>query len=949
MSEINYTAKKYAMLRVIVNTSSAGAKSYYASGLSKEDYYIKGQEQEIIGNWGGKGATILGLKGKVDKDQFASLCDNLNPETNEQLTARQNENRRIGYDLNFHAPKSVSLVLALTKDEKIMSAFRESVHETMIEIEKDMQARVRVRGQNDNRTTGNLVYGEFIHSTSRPVDGVPDPHLHAHCFTFNATYDKVEGKWKAGEFGTIKKDAAYFEAHFHSAFSSKLKELGYGIERTKKGWEIAGIDRGTIEKFSNRTHEIDDAAEAKGITSAKGKDELGARTRSKKNSELTLDELREKWSARLTKVESSAIFGAKKNENQTIDFTGKKKEVPGHEEAAKAVDLALEHTFERKSVAGEREVLQEALKRGYGTCTPDQVKNAYWLKEKDVIKANTKDGTILTTKDAVKEERRLVELATEGKGKCAPIYIGYKIQNVALNKEQRQAVQQALSSKDRVVIIEGGAGTGKTTLMKELAQGCEQAGKKVFAFAPSAEASRGVLKSEGFEKADTVARLVQDKELQKQLKNNVLWVDEAGLLGNKQMNQLLEIAKGQNARVILTGDTRQHTSVERGDALRIMMEKSKVKPTRVTEIQRQKNFATYKEAVKLISEQKLSQGFERLESMGAVKEVADTKERHQELAREYVGLVKNKASVLVVAPTHKEGEMVTNQIRAELKTSAVLKGEEKTFTVQKNLSPTEAEKKDATFYRVGQSVQFHQNAKGFARGSMFDIVGKDERGNIQVRDSKKPADAPTQALPLQEGKKFSIFEKAEIKLTAGDKIRITQNGFSNDKKRLNNGNIVTVKGFDGMGNILASSGQSNLTLDKDHRNFAYGYCTTSHSSQGKTVDHVLIAQGAMSFGATTREQFYVSVSRGKSGISIYTDNKQELKEAVQRSGERKTAAEVVSLAEKQAAPKRVGVPRVTPNLQNQQRLVTRLATLARVHYERARAVTQNVKQVIVKR
>ncbi len=58
------------MLRVIVNASSAGAKSYYSNGLSKDDYYTKGQEQEIIGNWGGKGATLLGLKGTVDKDQF---------------------------------------------------------------------------------------------------------------------------------------------------------------------------------------------------------------------------------------------------------------------------------------------------------------------------------------------------------------------------------------------------------------------------------------------------------------------------------------------------------------------------------------------------------------------------------------------------------------------------------------------------------------------------------------------------------------------------------------------------------------------------------------------------------------------------------------------------------------------------------------------------------------
>jgi ATP-dependent exoDNAse (exonuclease V) alpha subunit len=572
------------------------------------------------------------------------------------------------------------------------------------------------------------------------------------------------------------------------------------------------------------------------------------------------------------------------------------------------------------------------------------VKDAYTKKEKDIIKANTKEGTVLTTKEAVKEERRLVELASEGKGKAAPINKNYVTQNEQLNAEQKQAVKHALSSKDRVIIIEGGAGTGKTTLMKELTQGCENAGKKVLAFAPSAEASRGVLQEEGFTKADTVAKLIQDKELQKQLKGNVLWIDEAGLLGNKQMNQVLELAKRQEARVILTGDTRQHTSVERGDALRIIMDKSKVKPARVTEIQRQRGNADYKTAVKLISDQKLEKGFEQLENMGAIKEITQASERHQELAREYSGLIKAKTSVLVVAPTHKESDLVTNHIRAELKNATVLKGKERTFTIHRNLSPTEAEKKDTTFYNAGQSVQFHQNAKGFARGAVLDVVGKDDQGNVLVQDSRKQEAAPM-PLPLHEGKKFSVFEKAEIPIAKGDKIRITQNGFSSDKKRLNNGNIITVKGFDEAGNIVASGGQRNFVIDQNHRNFNYGYCTTSHSSQGKTVDHVLIAQSAMSFGASSREQFYVSASRGKTGISIYTDNKLELKEAIQRSGERRMASEVVALAQKKDGALRTG----DASLQQQQKLVSRLATLSRVHYERAKAISQNIRQIVIKR
>ncbi len=933
------------MLRVIVNTSSAGAKSYYANGLSKDDYYTKGQEQEIIGNWGGKGATLLGLKGTVDREQFAALCDNRNPETGEQLTARNDENRRVGYDLNFHAPKSVSICYSLNQDENIMSAFRDSVRETMSELEKDMQARVRVLGQNDNRDTGNLVYGEFIHTTARPVNGVPDPHLHAHCFTFNATYDGVEDKWKAGEFGTIKKDASYFEAYFHSSFSGRLEDKGYGIERTEKGWEIAGIERGTVEKFSNRTQEVETVASAKGITDAKAKSELGAKTRNRKTENLTMDELRTEWSNRLTDKERSVIGKAGKNSSG--------ERVPDIKvEADKAVNLALEHCLERKSVAGEREVLRDAMRRSFGDCAPGEVIKAYGLKEKEIFKASSKDGTVLTTREAVQEERKLVELATSGKGKHTPINKVYEIQNVALNNEQKQAVNHALTSKNRVIIIEGGAGTGKTTLMKEINAGVERAGKKVFAFAPSAEASRGVLQSEGFAKADTVARLLLDKDLQKQLQGNVLWVDEAGLLGNKQMNRVLEIAQNQNARVILTGDTRQHSSVERGDALRIITEKSKIKPARVTEIQRQRNRADYKQAVKFISEGKHEQALEKLDNMGAIREIADQHERMSALATEYAADVKGKKSVLVVAPTHIEGGQVTAHIRTALREAKAFDGnpllshEEKTFTIHKNLSPTEAQKQDPTFYRNGQSVQFHQNVKGFARGGLFDVLGKDERGNIQVKNGK----GETSTLPLQEGKKFSVFENAEVKLSQGDRIKITQNGFSENKKRMNNGNILTVTGFDKKGNIVAHADGSKIAvhIGKDYRNLAYGYCTTSHSSQGKTVDKVLIAQSSFSARAASKEQFYVSVSRGKNDVTIYTDNKQELREAVGRSSVRTTAAEVAQRAEQEKRRFGKGFP-ANDNLPAQQKLVSRLATLARVQYERARVITQNVKQVIVRR
>ncbi len=214
---------------------------------------------------------MLGLEGEVKQADWHALCDNINPQTGEQLTIRQKANRIVGYDWNFHVPKSVSLLYAETLDERILDAFRQSVDATMRDAEADMATRVRKGGKDENRTTGNMVWGEHIHLTSRPVDGVPDPHLHAHCFVFNATFDKKEQAWKAGQFRELKRDSPYYEALFHNRLSHRLAELGLPIERTRKGWELAGVERSLVQKFSRRKAQVDAKARELGVVDAEEK------------------------------------------------------------------------------------------------------------------------------------------------------------------------------------------------------------------------------------------------------------------------------------------------------------------------------------------------------------------------------------------------------------------------------------------------------------------------------------------------------------------------------------------------------------------------------------------------------------------------------------------------------------------------------------------------------
>ncbi len=134
----------------------------------------------------------------MKQSEWDAICDNRNPQTGAALTARTKSDRTVGYDFNFHVPKSVSLLYATTRDERLLDAFRDAVDGTMHDIEAEMATRVRKGGKNENRVTGNMAWGEFVHFTSRPVDGIPDPHLHAHCFVFNTTFDDKEQSWNGG-------------------------------------------------------------------------------------------------------------------------------------------------------------------------------------------------------------------------------------------------------------------------------------------------------------------------------------------------------------------------------------------------------------------------------------------------------------------------------------------------------------------------------------------------------------------------------------------------------------------------------------------------------------------------------------------------------------------------------------------------------------------------------
>jgi conjugative relaxase-like TrwC/TraI family protein len=853
------------MIRITQQNSAGDAKRYYATA----DYYSQGQE--IVGRWGGKGAALLGLEGTVDKFSFDRLCDNLHPQSGEPLTVRTRTERRVGYDFTFSVPKSVSLLFSLSGDEGILDAFRGAVDETMREIEAEMKTRVRTKGKDEDRVTGNMTWAEFIHTTSRPVDGLPDPQLHAHVFAFNTTWDGEERRWKAGQFADIKRDSPYFQAAFRVRLANRLQDLGFGIQRKRDDFEIAGIPADVLKRFSRRTAQIEKVAKDKGITDPKRKAELGAETREKKGQALSWESLQKEWDSCLTDDERNTLAAVHRREKRYAR--------PERGEGA-AVDHAIEHSYVRDAVVAERKLVTEALKRGIGAVTVEDTTRE--VANRPLIRSEVEGRPMATTHQMLDLESWLIQFARDGRGRCRPLGDPKRpVSRDWFNEGQKAAVSHVLGSRDRVMIIRGVAGAGKTTLEQEIGEALAEAGKPVVALAQSVNASREVLRDQaGFATADTVARFLKDKEMQESARGGVILVDEASQLGTRDMLRVFEIAESLGSRVLLVGDRKQHRSVTAGEPLRLLEEKAGLRVAEVNEILRQEG--DYKKAAKALSEGRAGEAIAELDKLGWIREVND-EDRYKQLAAAYLSAADERKrdgtlkSALVVSPTHAEAKRITEAIREGLNAEGKLRKER----IVEAWSPshlTDAEKSDLTQYDPGDMIQFHQNAKGHNKGERL-IVG----------EGVSP--------PVELANRFELYHATQLALAVGDRVRITAGGKTKDgKHRLNNGALLTVEGFTKRGDIIVDH---DWVIDRDFGHLTYGYCVTSHASQGVTVDKVFIGMASESFGATNERTGYVAITRGREQAQIFTDDREALLKAVSRPDDPLSATQLADARSEQ--------------------------------------------------
>lgn len=841
----------------------SGALQYFSEHMRKADYLSEKGQVPLL--WFGKGAERLGLTGMVKAEEFEQLCRGRHPVTGERLGARDmGANRRVCYFGQISPPKDVSIAYLVGGDERIAGWWNEAVRDTLAEIESVTATRVRRNEAMQDRETGNMVAAVVTHDASRSLD----PQLHTHVCIMNVTYDGFEDRWKGVQPSGFYRHQGYFREVCYNKIAQRMREAGYELEKARTlGFSIRGFPPGLREQFSKRHKDILEKAVAMGVKSQDGLQRIAGSSRAGKQN-IEASELKAHWIRECGDdwVPVRAVIAAADGHPKPgITVT-----------VAESLHHAEEHVFERSSVVDERVILRETLAFGRGHVSLDKVRAA--VEEKIQSGEWIREGDRITSKDMLRMEREYTTWAMLGRGTCGSMGDDSQV-NSNLSKEQCRAVHKILRCRDRIMVLKGDAGTGKTTTLKEVVHGIEHRGGKPFCCAPSSGAA-DVLRKELTADADTLQQLLVNPTLTTRVQGQTIVVDEAGLISTQQMRDLCRLAKEQNCRLILVGDIKQHSSVEAGDALRALEKFGDVEVTRLKTIHRQVDPA-YRKAVRYMATRKPYQAFQQFRDIGAVREIKDQTRLFQRAAEDYVKTLQEGKSCLAISPVWSEIHQFTDAVRMQLRKARILPTEEHSVKTFSSYQWTKAERKDVRNYQAGDVLAFHRKTAVFEKGEVLRCVGKKERQVVVER-----ANGERYAFNPKQINSYDVGLERELGIAVGDRLLLRSN---HKPGKLQNGDIVEVGGLGQDGSIRLKDGR---VIPADFRQFTYGYATTSHAAQGKTVDRGIVIMSDEGIRAGNLKQAYVSHSRFRETMALYVSDEKAAKDAFATDADRQLAMEL---------------------------------------------------------
>jgi conjugative relaxase-like TrwC/TraI family protein len=914
---------------------SATAKTYY----SKEDNYYN---KEATTQWHGSLANDLELIGEVDSKIFEKLLIGELPNGKKLITntKAKNSEHRMGYDLTFSAPKSISIQGLIGNDLGIVQAHDEAVKIALSELEKHIMVRKKIKGISQRENSANFLVAMFRHELSRSLD----PQIHTHAIVMNFT-KRADGELRAISNESIFKIIKQTDAIYKNELLKNVQKLGYVIRHTGKNgdFELAHITRQQIEAFSKRTTQIQEQAIA---TRGKEYDKLSTKEQriiaeKSRDKKVKTDhtELRKKWDKQALennlnlKIDLSTNTTTTKNQTQIQNLEAKniepKLEIGLKQEKVvfEILNWAIKHHIEREATLKKSDILVSAIHQSQGKLTYTEIQNHIeklinkgeliestklytnysadnqeYKSKKEYIDAiieqnkisaekaehyfteGVKNGriiqkdSVLTTPQAIDNDRKILELEQSSRNKLEAISKDVNLDATKLNDSQKQAVITMLTSTNRYVAIQGDAGVGKSFALKNAIEKMELAKYNVQALAPYAKQVSS-LKDDGINNSKTLSAFLADR---KRLidRNSIIVLDEAGIISSKQMLALMNIVEKSNSRLILIGDTKQTQAIEAGKPF-YELQKNGIQTANITEIQRQKN-TELKAIVEDIANDKIVDSYEKLLNKdNSILEIKKDEERYTAIAKEYSDdVIKNEDVILVV------GE---NETRKKLNTlirhNLGLANNGVEIEILKNIDMTNAEKQDIKAYEQGNYVKVDN--------TIYEIQSVDATNKILALSHSNTTNQNKDIsinLDTIDTSYIQTYSKQTIEISTGELIKFTQNNKS--KNIANNDEFIVIEIQTNLVMLECKKSKKRMAIDKQEiKHIDYAYTKTIHASQGMTANKTILELDYRS-ATTSKNVYYVGVSRAKNHVKIYTNNIVQTKKSVQKEQQKSSSLDI---------------------------------------------------------
>ncbi len=938
------------MLSVANVRSPSAAASYFAA----DNYYARA-DADRSGQWIGKGADLLGLKGRVETKAFDALLRGELPDGSN--VGNHGQWHRPGTDLTFSLPKSWSLLALLGKDERIVEAYREAVIETLAWAEKNAaETRLVEKGQVRTVATGNLAIGLFQHDTNRNQE----PNLHFHAVVANVTRGP-DGVWR-----TLKNDRLWslntlLNSIAMARFRTSVEKLGYETGPALKhgNFEARGIGREQLMAFSTRRQEVLDARRGSGLEAGRiaalatrsakeAIEDRGALTvrwdRAAKDIGLDLRPLVDAAQLRVARQDREAARpatlverGIARLREFAARIAGEERDplVPNHVlkkgpeaiAAAQAVASGVRHLSQREA-GFEREALYKAaLDFGLPT-TIDHVEAAVrsLVRSGHLLEGTGKHRGWAASREAVEIETRILAWAAEGKGAIEPGIAGDEGENrvqasaeinhgFKLNGGQLGAARLILSSTDRTIAIQGVAGAGKSSVLKPVAEVLREEGHPVIGLAVQNTLVQMLERDTGI-RSQTLARFLKDwgklideprngagvAQAKDALKDHVLVLDEASMVSNADKEQLIRMANLARVHLlVLMGDRKQLGAVDAGKPFALLQQGG------IAKAEMNSNLRGRDPALR--QAQAAAQA-------GLVRSALDHLSGHT-VETQGDGAIVAAERWLSLPPSERERTAIYasgRRIRAAVN-EAVQRGlqangeigpEKMVLEVLDRVNLTREELRYLAAYRSGMVLEVAkaERSLGIKRGE-YAVRGVDEaKGIVRLHDDRgrQHAFRPARMRKTGTDDNLALYERRKLEVHRGDRIRWTRNDHRRGLFNADRAKVVSIER--GRLTVETSKGEQLQLKQGDPmlKRIDLAYALNAHMAQGLTSDRGIAVMDSRERNLSNQQTFLVTATRLRDHLTLVVDSAAKLAGAVARNkGEKASALEVIERLRNAAA------------------------------------------------